>query len=73
MANHEQISNQPKCLWQVPGGPNPAVNRGTIDCGSMEGLYRIKGNRPGAYEAPVCIKHLVDAFKHWDADSAEPI
>ena len=71
--NERKPGDRPKCLWQVPGGPNPTVNHGTVDCGSTEELYRVKGNRLGAYEAPVCIKHLADAFKHWDADSAEPI
>jgi hypothetical protein len=72
--NTEQTDKRPKCDWPVPAEPNPAKNGGTRPCGSEERVYNVKGHgRWGwAKKTPVCEKHLPEAWKKWNVDSAEP-
>lgn len=72
--NTENIDKRPKCGWPMPGGPDPAKNTGTVPCGSEERVFNVKGRGRWGYpkETPVCEKHLPEAWKRWNVDSAEP-
>lgn len=77
MDNIEQNDKRPSCGWpieeSVPGAPGHKV---TKPCGSEAEIFKVKGRglhtgRPR--ESDVCKKHLSDAWRKWNVDSADPI
>jgi len=75
MAESERQDKRPSCAWPIP---QKLDNGGTVNkpCGSEERVYNVKGS--GSYtgrprETPVCQKHLTDAWKTWNVDSAQPL
>jgi hypothetical protein len=70
MAEGECQDKRPTCDWPVTqdGQSRP--------CGSENRVYEVHGR--GRYtgmprKTPVCEKHLSDAWKVWNVDSAQPI
>ncbi len=76
MAETEREDKRPACGWPVPRTDDQGKRIGTKDCGSEDRVYAVKGK--GQYtdrprETPVCEKHLPDAWKAWNVDSADKI
>lgn len=76
MAQTEQQEKRPACGWPVPKIDESRKQVGTRDCGSEERVYNVQGRglwtgRPRATK--VCEKHLPDAWKKWNVDSAVPV
>jgi hypothetical protein len=76
MAETERQDKRPACGWPLPRTDDKGKQIGTKDCGSEERVYNVMGK--GLYtgqkrETPVCEKHLPDAWKKWDVDSAQPV
>ncbi len=77
MSDTEKPDERPKCIWPIPAPKNAdGSGSGKAPCGSEDRLFNIKGN--GGYtgrerNSPVCGKHLTDALKKWNYDSAVPL
>jgi hypothetical protein len=70
MTEIERQEKRPSCGWPVAQQAG-----GTKPCGSEERIFNVTGK--GLYtgrtrETPVCEKHLVEAWKQWNVDSANP-
>ena len=72
MAETETQAKRPSCAWPVKKEgyqyPQP--------CGSEERVFTVKGsgNHTGRpRQTPICEKHLPEAWKAWNVDSAEPL
>lgn len=70
MPNEEKPDKRPKCDFKVTqkdGSRQP--------CGSEEKIYDVVGRGPWGNQkkTPVCGKHLEEAWKKWNVDSAQPI
>lgn len=74
MAETERQAKRPACAWPIV----EKIQSGSLHkrCGSEERVFNVKGQ--GSYtgrlrETPVCAKHLPDAWKAWNVDSANPL
>jgi hypothetical protein len=75
MAETERQGKRPSCGWPVPRTDDQGKTIGAKACGSEERVYNVKGhgqNTGQPRETPVCEKHLPEAWKAWDVDSAQP-
>jgi hypothetical protein len=64
----EQKEKRPTCAWLMPQTRKL--------CGSDEHLFSTQGNDAETgypFEAPVCSKHLLEAWRTWGIDSAAPL
>ena len=68
MANQESVNQRPKCEYKV------ATPTGRVPCGSENQIFDVKGRGRygGVKDTPVCAKHLPEAWKTWNVDSAQP-
>jgi hypothetical protein len=76
MAEGERIDKRPSCGWPVEQMSDDGKVVGRRPCGSEERVFNVKGhgkNIGRSRETPICEKHLPDAWKTWDVDSAEPL
>ena len=77
MGNTENTSNsRQKCVWRVKQFDSKGKAIGGQPCGSEERIFEVKGR--GKYigrprSSPICQKHLPDAIREWDYDTAVPI
>jgi|SRR6516225_8796443 hypothetical protein len=75
MAEGERQDKRPSCGWPIIE-TNAGGGTSAHPCGSEQNVFNVKGR--GKYvgrarETPVCEKHLLDAWKSWNVDSAEPL
>lgn len=75
MAESESTNNRPKCDWQITQ-KDADGKTSTRKCDSEERVFVVKGK--GLYtgrsrETKVCRRHLEDAMKKWNYDTADPI
>jgi hypothetical protein len=76
MAEGERIDKRPSCGWPVLKTDDSGKPAGTRDCGSEDGVYKVAGKgrwtgRPR--ESNICEKHLPEAIKKWNWDTAVPV
>jgi hypothetical protein len=74
MAESERQDKRPSCAWPVERKVSGGIERKS--CGSEERVFNVKGH--GKYmgrprETPICEKHLPEAWKAWNVDSATPL
>jgi hypothetical protein len=70
----EREDKRPSCGWPITEHSQGASS--TRQCGSEDRVYSVKGrgrftDRPR--ETPICAKHLNEAWKKWNVDSAVPL
>ena len=72
----ESPEKRPSCGYKVKS-TKPNAIPGTMEpCGSEDQIFNVKGQGKyggGHRETPVCRKHLDDAIRDWNYDSADPI
>jgi len=71
----EKPDKRPKCGWKIT---EKLADGGTTrkECGSEERVFNVSGQgriTGRSRETPICEKHLKDAWKEWNVDSAQPI
>ena len=74
-ATTERQDKRPSCAWPVKTR-NSLGSEVEKACGSEERIFNVQGK--GRYtgrerQTPVCGKHLQDAWKAWNVDSAQPL
>ena len=72
----EQQDKRPVCDWPVAKTNAQGKQIGIKPCGSEERVYNVGGRglwtgRPR--DTPICEKHLPEAWKKWNVDSAVPV
>jgi len=72
----ERQDKRPSCAWPIPQKLASGGTTTSKPCGSEERVFNVKGS--GQYtgrprETQVCEKHLPDAWKAWNVDTAQPL
>jgi hypothetical protein len=75
MAEGERQDKRPSCGWPVIEKLSTGSTT-SHPCGSEDRVFNVKGRGQHTglpRETPVCEKHLLDAWKSWNVDSADPM